>query len=218
MKQTEIPEMPGMRRRKMTIDIFKANKVAFWVFLGAFVLFGGLFFLVWGWDYIVQQFTARYGGDAPSWRFLVDWVIIMGIMVAGIVIHELIHGITWACYAKRGFHAISYGVIWKMLTPYTHCDEPMHIRPYVVACLMPLIILGIIPSVIAIIIGWIPLLAFGIFFIAGAMGDVLIVWMLRKENPQYLVLDHPSEAGYFIYEPEEHTDNQINNQYYEENL
>ena len=105
-----------------------------------------------------------------------------------------------------------------MLTPYTHCDEPMHIRPYVVACLMPLIILGIIPSVIAIIIGWIPLLAFGIFFIAGAMGDVLIVWMLRKENPQYLVLDHPSEAGYFIYEPEEHTDNQINNQYYEENL
>ena len=218
MKQTEIPEMPGMRRRKMTIDFFKANKVAFWVFLGAFVLFGGLFFLVWGWDYIVQQFTARYGGDAPSWRFLVDWVIIMGIMVAGIVVHELIHGITWACYAKRGFHAISYGVIWKMLTPYTHCDEPMHIRPYVVACLMPLIILGIIPSVIAIIIGWIPLLAFGIFFIAGAMGDVLIVWMLRKENPQYLVLDHPSEAGYFIYEPEEHTDNQINNQYYEENL
>lgn len=218
MKQTEIPEMPGMRRRKMTIDIFKANKVAFWVFLGAFVLFGGLFFLVWGWDYIVQQFTARYGGDAPSWRFLVDWVIIMGIMVAGIVVHELIHGITWAYYAKRGFHAISYGVIWKMLTPYTHCDEPMHIRPYVVACLMPLIILGIIPSVIAIIIGWIPLLAFGIFFIAGAMGDVLIVWMLRKENPQYLVLDHPSEAGYFIYEPEEHTDNQINHQYYEENL
>jgi hypothetical protein len=218
MKQTEIPEMPGMRRRKMTIDIFKANKVAFWVFLGAFVLFGGLFFLVWGWDYIVQQFTARYGGDAPSWRFLVDWVIIMGIMVAGIVVHELIHGITWACYAKRGIHAISYGVIWKMLTPYTHCDEPMHIRPYVVACLMPLIVLGIIPSVIAIIIGWIPLLAFGIFFIAGAMGDVLIVWMLRKENPQYLVLDHPSEAGYFIYEPEEHTDNQINNQYYEENL
>jgi hypothetical protein len=218
MKQTEIPEMPGMRRRKMTIDIFKANKVAFWVFLGAFVLFGGLFFLVWGWDYIVQEFTARYGGDAPSWRFLVDWVIIMGIMVAGIVVHELIHGITWACYAKRGFHAISYGVIWKMLTPYTHCDEPMHIRPYVVACLMPLIILGIIPSVIAIIIGWIPLLAFGIFFIAGAMGDVLIVWMLRKENPQYLVLDHPSEAGYFIYESEEHTDNQINNQYYEENL
>ncbi|MBR4389667.1 MAG: DUF3267 domain-containing protein [Prevotella sp.] len=203
MKQTEIPELPGMRRRKMTIDIVKANKVALMVLLGALILFGGLFFLVWGWDYIAHSFSARYGGDAPSWQFLVDWCIIMGIMVVGIVVHELIHGITWACYAKRGFRAISYGVIWKMLTPYTHCDEPMRIRPYVVACLMPLLVLGIIPSVIAIIIGWIPLLAFGIFFIAGAMGDVLIVWMLRKENPEYMVLDHPSEPGYFIYEPED---------------
>lgn len=202
MKETEIPEMPGMRRRTMTIDIIKANKVALVVLVGALVLFGGLFFLVWGWDHIAQSFSARYGGDAPSWRFLADWFIIMVIMVVGIIVHELIHGITWACYAKRGFHAISYGVIWKVLTPYTHCDEPMHIRPYVVACLMPLLILGIIPSVIAIVIGWIPLLAFGIFFIAGAMGDVLIVWMLRKENPQYMVLDHPSDPGYFIYEPE----------------
>lgn len=210
MKQTEIPEMPGMRRRAMTIDIVKANKVALWVLLGSLVLFGGLFLLVWGWNHIVQGFSERYGEGASSWQFLIDWCVIMVIMVAGVVLHELIHGITWACYARRGFRAISYGVIWKMLTPYTHCDEPMHIRPYVVACLMPGIVLGVIPSIVSIVIGWVPLLVFGIFFIAGAMGDIMIVWMLRKEDPQSMVLDHPTEPGYFIYEPEPSTLNPQN--------
>ena len=36
------------------------------------------------------------------------------------------------------------------------------------------------------------------FFIAAAAGDIWMTWLLTKENPKSLVLDHPSEAGFYI--------------------
>ena len=41
-----------------------------------------------------------------------------------------------------------------------------------------------------------------IIFIAAAAGDIMIVWKLRKENRDNMILDHPSEAGYLVYEEE----------------
>ena len=35
-------------------------------------------------------------------------------------------------------------------------------------------------------------------FIAAAAGDIWMTWLLTKENPKSMVLDHPSEAGFYI--------------------
>ena len=40
----------------------------------------------------------------------------------------------------------------------------------------------------------------GIFFIAAAAGDIWMTWLLTKEDRHSLVLDHPSEAGFYIIE------------------
>jgi hypothetical protein len=64
---------------------------------------------------------------------------------------------------------------------------------------MPAIILGIIPSLAAIILGNPGLLVFGMFFTLAAGGDFLIINLLRNESKDDLVLDHPSEAGCYIY-------------------
>jgi hypothetical protein len=63
----------------------------------------------------------------------------------------------------------------------------------------PAIILGFIPSVVAIIIGNFGLLIFGLVFTVVAAGDFLIINLLRKENKDDFVEDHPSEAGCYIY-------------------
>ena len=57
---------------------------------------------------------------------------------------------------------------------------------------------SVIPAVAALFIGSLPLLAWGIFFIAAAAGDIWMTWLLTKENPKSMVLDHPSEAGFYI--------------------
>ena len=61
-----------------------------------------------------------------------------------------------------------------------------------------LLIVGVIPAIVALFIGSLPMLAWGIFFIAAAAGDIWMTWLLTKENPKSMVLDHPSEAGFYI--------------------
>jgi hypothetical protein len=39
--------------------------------------------------------------------------IVLIKLTIGIILHELIHGITWAKYTKDGFKSIRFGVLWK---------------------------------------------------------------------------------------------------------
>jgi hypothetical protein len=101
--------------------------------------------------------------------------------------------------SKGGFKSIKFGVLWKMLTPYCHCKEALKVRQYIIGAITPAIIMGIIPSVIAILIGNFGLLIFGMFFTMAAGGDLLMINLIRKESSTDLVQDHPSEVGCYIY-------------------
>ncbi len=175
--------------RKVAIDLVKANVFAVVILVVAAVVLLVPFFYIWG-DKDISEMV----GDGM--QFIVFFVT----MLIGIVVHELIHGLTWACYAPHGWKSISFGILWKMLTPYCHCDEPMSIRGYKMGAMMPCIILGIIPSVVALCIGDLVLLLWGIFFISAAAGDIWMMWLLTKEDPNAKVLDHPTEAGFYIFE------------------
>ena len=180
-------------RKKVSIDIVKANIFAVAIMVVAAIVFLVPFFLIWKDRKPVGELFGGFG----------DWVWVFVLMFVGVVIHELIHGLTWACFAKSGWKSISFGVIWKLLTPYCHCDEPMHIPGYMCGAMMPCIVLGIVPAVAALFIGSLPMLVWGIFFIAAAAGDIWMTWLLTKENPKSLVLDHPSEAGFYIIDEED---------------
>ncbi len=186
IKNMEETEEKG---RKVSIDLVKANVFGFVIMVVAAVVLLIPFSLIWSdVDYI--------SGFENPWSF----GLFVVTMLVGIVVHELIHGATWACYAPHGWKSISFGVIWKMLTPYCHCDEPMTIRAYKVGAIMPCVILGVIPSIVALIIGDILLLFWGIIFISAAAGDIWMYWLLTKEDPNAKVLDHPTEAGFYVFE------------------
>ncbi|MBK7098987.1 MAG: DUF3267 domain-containing protein [Sphingobacteriales bacterium] len=143
-----------------------------------------------------DSISFKYLFSAGSgWVFL-KWLI---ICLAGIVVHELVHGITWALYAKKGFRSIKFGVLWKYITPYCHCKEPLQIRHYLIGAITPFILVGLLPAVYAIITGSINWLLFGIFYTVGAVGDFLIIKLLLPEKRNDYALDHPSEAGCYVY-------------------
>ena len=180
--------MEEIKGRKVAIDIVKANVFAVVIMVVAAIVFLIPFFLIWKDRKPIGELFGGFG----------DWSIALVLMFVGIAVHELIHGATWACFAKSGWKSISFGIMWKLLTPYCHCNEPMHIPRYMYGAMMPCIILGVIPAIVALFIGSLPLLVWGIFFIAAAAGDIWMTWLLTKENPKSLVLDHPSEAGFYI--------------------
>ena len=179
--------------RKVAINIVKANQFFLAIMVVLVVVLFVPFFLIW-WDSkpLDQLFDS-------SW----DWVSSFVYVMIGIVLHELIHGLTWACYTKSGWKSISFGVMWKMLTPYCHCNEPMRIHSYMMGAMMPCIVLGVIPAIVSFFIGSFPMLAWGAFFIASAAGDIWMTWLLTKENSNSMVLDHPSEAGFYIIDEDE---------------
>ena len=70
-----------------------------------------------------------------------------------VVVHELIHGITWSVFTEHHFGDIEFGFMKEYLTPYCTCKCPLSKGKYIIGALMPLIILGIIPMAAGIIMG-----------------------------------------------------------------
>lgn len=178
--------------RKVAINIVSANVFSIVLLIVSGVVFIVPFYLIWG--------SAGWESGRSIFGFAGLWLLIAFLI--GVVVHELLHGITWACYAKSGWKSISFGVMWKLLTPYCHCNEPMSVKAYLAGALMPLLVLGIIPAVVSLIVGSIPLLAWGILFIAAASGDIWMSWLLTKEDPESTILDHPTEAGFYVFDKE----------------
>lgn len=188
----------GYKKEKLTIDLVKANVLGIVSILPIALILGLPYYLLWSEQFTFNGFREYLVGMEPG--ILGNGALIVFVaMIGGIAVHELIHGITWALYAKKGFKSIKFGILWKMLTPYCHCKEPLRVKNYIIGAIMPGIIVGIAPAIIAMITGNLALLIFGIFFTMAASGDVMIINLLKNENRNDFVLDHPSEAGCYIF-------------------
>jgi len=186
------------KKEKLTIDIIKANLYGILIMIPVFLIYGIPFYLLQYNDSTLLNIKDFFKSmDAISiFAFPLLFFI---VFLIGIILHELIHGITWAIFAKKGFKSIRFGVLWKMLTPYCHCKEPLLLKHYILGAIMPAVILGFIPALYSLIFGNITILFFGALFTIAGVGDFLIVNLIRKENSNSLVQDHPSEAGCYIY-------------------
>jgi hypothetical protein len=149
-----------------------------------------LFAAVWGFE------PVKSAGD-----ILLPWYF-FPIFTVGIVLHELIHGLAWMFAGKLSFKEMKFGFQVKTLTPYAHCTVPVPKSAYVIGTMMPVIVLGFGPFLVSIANGngWI--LLFGVLFTFAAVGDFLIVWLIRTVPWNAMVEDHPENAGCFVYENE----------------
>lgn len=179
----------NQHQRELTVNPIEANAKALLFALPALLLFG----LPYGWIWF-DHLTASSVAAVFDRPFLV-----FALLVGGIVLHELIHGITWAFFVEGGFRSIRFGIMWKALAPYCHSTRPMRTRPYIIGALMPAVLLGFVPSLLSLLTGSLGQLLFGWLFIVAAGGDFLMVWVMRELGPNLWIQDHPSEIGCIVY-------------------
>jgi hypothetical protein len=192
----EHPE--NYQKDKLTIDIAKANVYSLLVFIPVGLFFILPFYLLWhetvNWSTLKAYFQA-----SKNWIYWAGPLIVLLVLVLGIVAHELLHGLTWSFYAKNGFSSVKFGILWKMFTPYCHCKEPLTVLHYIIGAVVPAVVLGIFPCILSVVTGSLTLLIFGAFFTVASAGDFMVIDLLRKEKMNDLVLDHPFEAGCYIF-------------------
>jgi hypothetical protein len=168
-----------------TMGMGKVNMIALLLIIPITAVIITPFVLIWGYE------TFKAGKEIFDAYFLI-------VLLGGIIIHELLHGLTWGYFASNGLKSIKFGVKWKFLTPYCHCKETLKVKHYKIGGAMPLIVMGIIPSIIGIIIGHGGILSFGIFFSWAAGGDIIALYMLHNFDNNTYVSDHPDKMGFIL--------------------
>ena len=203
-----------MSVRKLEINILKANLLSFGLLVVVAGILIPLYYWIWGTISIDNSFFVEFVRWALDYFNIVVGSIvavlcgaimpILSIALLLFIPHELIHGITWMIVAKCKWSDIKFGVMWKKFcTPYCHCKISMTVSQYRLALLMPLIVLGILPSLLSLVIGSSLLLFYGILGTVSAVGDIMMAWLLRKESSIAKIYDHPSAAAFFLFDTDE---------------
>lgn len=143
--------------------------------------------LLWGG---AQSLTIFSSLVFPLYRFI-------PILIISIFLHELLHGIGWGLIGGTGWENISFGI--KQFTPYCHCEVPLSARAYRFGTLLPGLVLGFIPAVIALLLESPFLMGYSALMLMSAGGDLIIIWLLRDLAYSRRVEDHPSAVGCRVY-------------------
>lgn len=179
----------GYRRVELTVGIVKANVFAVVLLIPLLIVGIGLFLL-------------KNGGIGRGFAGI-NPILFFVLLFALIVIHELIHGLSWAIFAEHHWKDIEFGFMKQYLTPYCTCAVPLSKGQYIFGALMPLVLLGLIPMLVGILTGSLQTLLMGIIMADAAAGDILIVWKIlryRSGAESIVYIDHPTQAGGVIFE------------------
>ncbi len=180
-----------LEKRECTLGGIKANLLSIAVIIppGAFLAL--LFWSVW--EDKINAFTVFGPIHAHPY-------VTIGVLLAGMLVHELLHGVTFSLFTEDGLKSIKFGFQWKAFAPYCHCKVPLESRHYKTALVMPGLLLGLLPSIIGLGTGSIMTFAYGWIFTLAAGGDILMLLLLKDVSPHSLVQDHPEKIGCLIYE------------------
>ncbi|MCL7986399.1 DUF3267 domain-containing protein [Sphingobacterium sp. lm-10] len=188
--------MLSHHKEEHIIDVAEASRLGCSMTIPVLLIYVFPYFIIWK-DSLSSAFFVD--GYLDILHPMLYPVIGVAILILGILLHELLHGLPWSFFAKNGWSSIRFGILRPHFVPYCHCTEPLRIIHYVIGALTPLVTLGFAPVIYAWFTGnWLCLL-FGTFFTLSAIGDIMIVYTMRKLKPDTWVLDHPSEPGFFIY-------------------
>ena len=170
-------------KKVISVNIFGASLCCIVLMIGFGALFGYIFHLIWGG--LLQYFLLS--------RPILFFIFILLCIVA----HEGIHALFAGIYSEKGFKSIKLGIAgYKvMFSPYCHCREVLTIKQFHIVSLMPTVILGIIPVIIALFFCRVDLLFVGILMIGGGGGDILYSVKLLKEKQDDYIYELPNDEN-----------------------
>ena len=177
--------LPMETKRDLSISMARANIIVAFISIPVAIL----------------QFVGFVGLHGIE-NLSIQWnlLALIVVLVPGVVIHELIHGISWVIFGRKPFSAVKFGFQWKTFTPYAHLKEPVEVNAYRLGAFLPGFILGILTYILSLVFGNGDLFWFSLVHTSAAGGDWLILWLIRNVRAGTQVEDHPTNAGCYVLE------------------
>ena len=179
----------GYKAKDLTVGIMQANVGAFFIMLPFMAVTAWVYYIVNGIN--IYEFSLKLS------------LLLVPILLLLIVLHELIHGITWGIFAENNFHSIDFGVIWNALTPYCTCSEPIKKWQYMLGAAMPTLVLGGGTAIVAVVTGQLLWFFISELMLLSGGGDFLIllkILLYRSDKKEAVYYDHPYECGVVVFE------------------
>jgi len=126
-------------------------------------------------------------------------ILAIGLYGVGIVVHEIIHALSFRYYSRISWRNIKFGFHKEYLCPYVHCKVRVENRFMGVVLILPTIITGILPWVLGIINGSYVFIVVGALLISGGVGDFSMFIELRKFPKNAQVYDCENDIGCEVY-------------------
>jgi Putative zincin peptidase len=172
-----------------------------WTALGSLLLILAVAGASWYYATIHKQ-TVIFSVEASeggAWQGILAFVVLLAITFGTTVIHELVHGITFAAFGGSP----RYGLKVKYFLPLVYATSPgdlFHRNAFIVIALAPLIVIDIICLLLLAIFPQAFWLIWVIAFnTGGAIGDIWIAVQLLRCSKSVRVEDR--EEGIAIYAP-----------------
>ena len=125
--------------------------------------------------------------------------LFLPLLLALTLLHEALHLFGFWFWGKTKRQDWHIGI--KSATPYAHCSAPIKINTYRISVILPGLMLGIIPLLLAFCCGWPKVFVYAILMTTGALGDLFILLNIRKLPPNSLVKDHATKPGCWLLIP-----------------
>lgn len=112
-------------------------------------------------------------------------------LVLWLFLHEIVHGIAFMLFPKVDWKKVVFGAKLESGIFYCMCKQPISKKVILTSLLAPLVLIGIVTLIIALIYN-LPTLAFlSLFNVSGAVGDILmtIMFLQLPKTIEYTDLD-----------------------------
>lgn len=133
-------------------------------------------------------------------EFQLGWMLLYAfILLIFVVVHELLHGISFVLFSKNKWNTMKFGVSVKSGVAYCISLVPVRIPRARLSLMMPLYAVCLPVYIYAIITGDFALAILGVFLASGSVGDIYYMWQLRNvPKTLYMYEELPTKTGYEI--------------------
>lgn len=115
-------------------------------------------------------------------------------------VHELIHALGFWLFGNIPWSKIKFGFVPKLIAFYANPLYPLSKNAYLWSGVLPGLTIGMVPLLLGLIIGSMPLSFVGLISVMASTGDIFIIWTLRGMASNQFVLEHADQCRFSIIE------------------